>query len=251
MATPSGALVGNIVGTPESQPTTASVPYTNVGEVERWASAIGGGALALYGLRRGSLGGIALAIIGGALIQRGVSGHSELYSAAGVSTARHSAAHSENVSVRGGHGIKFEKSISVDRAPAELYRFWRNLENLPRFMNHLEAVHIVGENRSHWVAKAPAGTTVAWNAEVYNDKPNEMIAWRSLDGSDVDSAGSVHFIPATNGGTVVRVVLKYDPPGGSIGGFVARLFGENPEQQIAEDLKRFKAAMETGEFDIS
>ena len=115
-------------------------------------------------------------------------------------------------------------------------------------MNHLEAVRVTGENRSHWVAKAPAGTTVEWDAEVYNEKPNELIAWRTLEGADVDSAGSVRFEQSEGGrGTVVRVTLKYDPPGGSIGAAIATLFGENPEQQIDEDLRRFKQLIETGE----
>ncbi|HVF56464.1 MAG TPA: SRPBCC family protein [Pyrinomonadaceae bacterium] len=221
----------------------------NVGQAERWVSAIGGGALALYGLTRGSLGGVALALLGGSLIYRGTTGHCNVYDAMGYSTAEGgSLRNSENVSVRGGHGVKVEKSVTISRSPEELFRFWRNFENLPRFMNHLESVHVTGATRSHWVAKAPAGTTVEWDAEIYNEKENELIAWRSLEGADVDSAGSVRFEPATGGrGTTVRIVLKYDPPGGAVGAAVARLFGENPEQQIEEDLRRFKQVMETGE----
>ncbi|HEX3560586.1 MAG TPA: SRPBCC family protein [Pyrinomonadaceae bacterium] len=221
----------------------------NVGEVERWASAIGGGALALYGLTRGSLGGIALALVGGALVQRGVTGHCNLYDAIGYNSAEgDSLRNSENVSVPAGRGIKVEKSVTINRPPGELYSFWRNFENLPRFMNHLESVRVTSEGRSHWVAKAPAGRSVEWDAEIYNEKEGEMIAWRTLENADVDSAGSVHFEQAAGGrGTLVRVVLKYDPPGGKLGALVARLFGENPEQQITEDLGRFKQLMETGE----
>lgn len=220
----------------------------NVGQTERWASAIGGGALAIYGLTRGSLGGIALALVGGALVQRGVSGHCGVYDAMNFSTAEGSARSSENVSVPGDRGTKVEKSVTINRSPEELYAFWRNFENLPRFMNHLESVRVTGEKSSHWVATAPAGTTVEWDAEIFNERANELIAWRSLEGADVDSAGSVHFEPATGGrGTVVRVILKYDPPGGVVGAAVAKLFGENPEQQIDEDLRRFKQVMETGE----
>jgi uncharacterized membrane protein len=221
----------------------------NVGQAERWASAIGGGALALYGITRGSLGGIALALVGGALVQRGATGHCNLYEAMGYSSAEgESLRNSENVSVPAGRGIKLEKSVTISRSPEDLYRFWRNFENLPRFMNHLESVRETGEGRSHWVAKAPAGRSVEWDAEIYNEKEGEMIAWRTLEGADVASAGSVHFEPAAGGrGTFVRVVLKYDPPGGKLGALVARLFGENPEQQIDEDLGRFKQLMETGE----
>ena len=226
-----------------------SSAVVNVGQTERWASAIGGGALALYGLTRGSLGGIALALVGAALVQRGATGHCNLYDAMGYSSAEGGGLrNSENVSVPAGRGIKVEKSVTINRPPGELYRFWRNFENLPRFMNHLESVRVTGEGRSHWVAKAPAGSTVEWDAEIYNEKEGEMIAWRTLEGADVASAGSVHFEEAPGGrGTLMRVVLKYDPPAGKLGAIIARLFGENPEQQIAEDLGRFKQLMETGE----
>jgi uncharacterized membrane protein len=222
----------------------------NVGQVERWASALGGGALAVYGLTRGSLGGVALALVGAALVQRGYSGHCNLYEAVGYNSAGDASLRNrENVSVPAERGIKVEESVTINRSPEELYSFWRNFENLPRFMNHLEAVHQTGGNRSHWVAKAPAGMTVEWDAEVYNEKEGELIAWRTLEGSQVASAGSVRFEAAPGGrGTTVRVVLKYDPPGGALGAAVARLFGENPEQQISEDLRRFKQLMETGEI---
>jgi len=243
------ALTGGVQATDEADGGERQGATVNVGQTERWASAIGGGALALYGITRGSLGGIALALVGAALVQRVFSGHCNMYEAMGFSTADDaSLRNSENVSVPAGRGIKLEKSVTINRSPEELYRFWRNFENLPRFMNHLESVTETGAGRSHWTAKAPAGSTVEWDAEIYNEKEGEMIAWRTLEGADVASAGSVHFEPAASGrGTVVRVVLKYDPPGGKLGALVARLFGENPEQQIAEDLGRFKQLMETGE----
>jgi uncharacterized membrane protein len=221
----------------------------NVGQTERWVSAVGGGALALYGLTRGSLGGIALALVGAALVQRGYSGHCNLYEAMGYSTGGDAGLrNSENVSVPAERGIKVEKSVTINRPVGELYGYWRDFNNLPRFMNHLESVRQTGGQRSHWVAKAPAGTTVEWDAEIYNEKENELIAWRTLEGSQVSSAGSVRFEESPGGrGTVVRVTLKYDPPGGKLGALVARLFGENPEQQIDEDLGRFKQLMETGE----
>jgi uncharacterized membrane protein len=224
----------------------------NVGETERWASAIGGGALALYGItqliKNGSWGGAVLALVGGSLIYRGTSGHCAMYEAAGINTAGtgEGSQKSPVVSVPADRGIKVEESITINnRRPEELYRFWRSFENLPRFMDHLQSVTTTGGNRSHWVAKAPAGTSVEWDAEVYNEKEGELIAWRSLEGSEVDNAGSVHFTPSGNG-TEVRVVLKYDPPGGALGAAVAKLFGEEPSQQIQEDLRRFKQLMETG-----
>ncbi|HEV2914790.1 MAG TPA: SRPBCC family protein [Pyrinomonadaceae bacterium] len=223
----------------------------NVGEIERWASAIGGGALAVYGVTRlissGSVGGAVLALVGGCLIYRGTTGHCDMYEAVGINTAG-TGTTNPVVSVPADRGIRVEKSIIINKSPEELYSFWRNFENLPRFMNHLESVTTTGEGRSHWVARAPAGTTVEWDAEVYNEKEGELIAWRSLDGADVDNAGSVRFEPSTGErGTTVRVTLRYDPPGGALGAAVAKLFGENPEQQIEEDLRRFKQVMEAGE----
>ena len=220
----------------------------NVGEVERWASAIGGGALALYGLSRGTLGGVVLALVGGSLVYRGATGHCNMYEALHISTAGDTGRRSPAVVIPGQRGIKVEKAVTVNRSPEELYRFWRNFENLPRFMYHLESVHVTGEGRSHWVAKAPAGTTVEWDAEIYNEKENELIAWRSLEGADVPNAGSVRFQSAPGGrGTEVRVTLEYDPPGGVIGATIAKLFGEEPSQQVEEDLRRFKQTMEAGE----
>ena len=232
---------------------TTSSTSVNVGQYERWASAIGGGALAVYGVTRvlsgGSLGGAVLALVGGALIYRGTTGHCNVYQAAGINTAGTAGTDNPVVSVPASSGIKVEKSVTINKSPEELYSFWRRFENLPRFMNHLESVTTAPGGRSHWVAKAPAGSTVEWDAEVYNEKEGELIAWRSLDGADVDNAGSVRFEQAAGGGgTTVRVTLRYDPPGGALGAAVAKLFGENPEQQIEEDLRRFKQVMETGEI---
>jgi len=239
--TAAGQDVSELTG---GESTTSSSPV-NVGQYERWASAVGGGALALYGITRGSLGGIALALVGAALVQRGVSGHCNLYEAINFNSAGGEGLRSsENVSVPAERGTKVEHSVTINRPPAEIYGFWRNFENLPRFMNHLESVKRFGGNRSHWVAKAPGGTTVEWDAEVYNEKEGEMIAWRTLEGSQVASAGSVHFEPAGANATNVRVNLKYDPPGGKLGSLVARLFGENPQRQVEEDLARFKEIME-------
>lgn len=145
--------------------------------------------------------------------------------------------------------IRVEKSVTVNRSPEELYRFWRKVENLPQFMHHLESVQATSATRSHWVAKAPAGATVEWDAEIINDEPGALIAWRSLEGADVDSAGSVRFVPTPAGrGTEVKVKMHYSPPGGIIGATIAKLFGLEPGLQLQEDLRRFKRIMETGEI---
>jgi uncharacterized membrane protein len=144
--------------------------------------------------------------------------------------------------------IRVQQSITVNRPPEELYRFWRDFANLPRFMRHLEAVQVTSETRSHWQVKAPIGMRVEWDAEIINDRPNELIAWRSCEGADVDNAGTVHFTPAPGGrGTEIRVELQYIPPGGVLGAAIAKLFGEAPDQQVSEDLRRLRQVVEVGE----
>jgi uncharacterized membrane protein len=139
------------------------------------------------------------------------------------------------------------KSVTINRPRQEVYEFWRDLEHLPTFMIHLEAVTSSGDGRSHWVANAPAGR-VEWDAEIIEDRPGAIIAWQSLQGSDVPNGGSVRFTDApADRGTEVHVDLHYDPPAGSAGAMVARLFGEEPHQQLSDDLRRFKQVMETGE----
>jgi uncharacterized membrane protein len=146
-------------------------------------------------------------------------------------------------------GVHLERSITINRPPDELYAFWRRFETLPQFMNHLEAVEVKDERHSHWVAKGPAGLKAEWDAEIIQDKPGELISWRSVEGSSVDNAGSVRFERATGGrGTVLRVKLAYTPPAGSLGTRFARIFGEAPEKQVPVDLMRFKQLMETGEI---
>jgi uncharacterized membrane protein len=216
----------------------------NVGDVERWASLLGGGALLAYGLSRASPGGLALALLGGALAYRGVTGHCSVYGTLGISTAER---HGPQAAIPAGHGVKVEKSIIIQRPPEELYRFWRNFENLPRVMDHLAEVHVSDPHRSHWVAKGPLGTRAEWDAEVITDKENELIGWRSLEGSGVDTAGSVHFQRAPwDRGTEVKVVLKYNPTAGKAGAALAKLLGQDPERYIEEDLRRFKQLMEAG-----
>jgi len=147
------------------------------------------------------------------------------------------------------HGIRVHKVVTIEKPADELYRYWRDFENLPRFMRYLESVRKMDERRSHWVAKAPMGRTVAWDAEITEDRPNERIAWHSLPGADVDNSGAVAFAAAPGGrGTVVRVELEYNPPGGVIGATIARAFGKEPGQQVQEDLRRFKQVMELGEI---
>jgi uncharacterized membrane protein len=221
----------------------------NVGQTERLVSAVAGGAIALLGLRARSIPGLVAAVGGAALIHRGIRGRCPAYDALGVDTAhprreRNGAEPSEYFR----RGLHLEEVFTVNRTPWELYAFWRNFEHLPRFMSHLGSVKVLDDRRSHWVARGPAGRTVEWDAEIINDEPNALIAWRSLENADVDNAGSVRFVPGPEGrGTQVKVVIDYIPPAGRIGSAIAYLFGEEPSIQVREDVRRFKRLMETGE----
>src|SRR6185369_11404345 len=149
-------------------------------------------------------------------------------------------------------GIQAKGTCFINLPPEEVYEFWRDFENLPRFMRHLESVRDLGDGRSHWKAKGPAGTEVEWHATIIADVPNEVITWRSLEGSDVDNAGAVRFERAPgNRGTILQVNLEYNPVGGVLGAAVAKLFGEEPGQQLDDDLRRFKQVLEIGEVVVS
>lgn len=144
------------------------------------------------------------------------------------------------------------KSITVNRPPEDVYNFWHDFEKLPTFMSHLESVQVNADGVSHWRAKGPAGMTVEWDATITEDQPNRLIAWRSLEGSDVTHIGAVHFEPAPGGrGTEVRVEVEYELPAGKIGQLAAKLFGEDPAHQMHDDLHAFKQVMETGEVVLS
>ena len=148
--------------------------------------------------------------------------------------------------------VRIERVTTINKPVHEVYQFWRNFENFPRFMRHIESVEKLDDRRSRWRATAPAGQTVEWEAELLEDRPDEWIAWRSVEGSQIQNSGSVRFSPAPGArGTEVRVQLQYSPPAGSFGRGIAWLFGQEPDQQIHYDLHRFKQLMETGEIPLS
>lgn len=224
-------------------PTARRADNQNVSAFERMLSLAGGSGLLAYGLSRRNLPGLALAAVGGGLVYRGLSGFCSLYHALGINTADRP--EGPMASVRAGHGFRIDETITVGCPPEHLYAFWRDFQNLPRIMRHLERVDVINARRSHWVAKGPLGLRVEWDAVIHTERENELISWRSLPGSDIDTAGSVHFRRIPGGeGTLVRVELKYNPLGGQLGAAVARLLGEAPEVQIREDLEHFKQEME-------
>ncbi len=190
-------------------------------------SLLGGSSLALFGASRKSLSGAALAAGGGYLVYRGVR------------DLRNGAPQS----------IEVEKSLTILKSPEELYGFWSDFENLPKFMRHLRQVQRIDERRSRWTTHAPLGKTLTWEAEITHETPNQIIAWRSLPDSDIENMGSISFTPAPAGrGTEVKVSLLYNPPGGRLGHTFATIFGRDAEQQVLEDLRRFKQLMECGEI---
>lgn len=218
----------------------------NVGDVERWASAIGGTLFVAQGLRGRSLPGIALALFGGGMIYRGVTGHCGAYQALKIDTSdKHRSEADEHVH----HGRLIKHVTVIDRPSHELYNFWRNVENSPRFMTNIKAVIKTGEKTSHWVSEGPFGKTFEWDSETINDDPGRMFAWKSLPGADVVNAGAVHFEPATGGrGTKVTLEVNYEPPAGMLGVTIAKLIGQDPDSMSKENLRHFKQLMETGEI---
>jgi uncharacterized membrane protein len=221
-------------------------PDANVGTLERWGSVALGTALLTYGMRRRQTPGIGASAAGITLLYRGATGHCPVYRQLGVKTT---STFDTRAALSGARGFHVHESVHVEKPLEDVYRFWRNLENLPRFMTHLERVIDLGNGRSHWVAKGPAGWSVEWDAEIVNEVPDKVIGWRSLPRSDVVSAGSVNFdrVGASRS-TQITVHLQYAPPGGRLGKVVAQLFGNEPSQAIREDLRRMKRLLEAGEI---
>jgi len=181
-------------------------------------------------------------LVGAALVYRGTSGFSHLYHALGVRTAPSSATLPYEI------GVHVRAAVTINQPRSTVYAFWRELENLPRFMKHLIDVEPLAEGRSRWMAEGPGGRRFTWDAEVISELQDEYIAWKSLPGSEVDSAGSVRFNEAPGGrGTEIRVRLQYNPPAGRFGAFLAKIMGREPQQEITADLRRLKQYLETGE----
>jgi uncharacterized membrane protein len=211
---------------------SASIQFKDAGRgairsdsARKWGALIGGGVLAIYGFSRRSPSGIALAAAGGTLAYLG---------------ANQKAFRSEPTTV---------SSILMNCSPQDAYRFWRDFDNLPRFMHHLEDVNVLDDRRSHWTALGPMGRKVEWDAEIVEDRENELIAWRSLPGSDVQMDGRVEFREApADRGTIIRAVVHFRPPGGVLGSSIARFLSKNANFIMRQDLRRLEALLESGEI---
>jgi uncharacterized membrane protein len=205
-------------------------------------SLVAGLGLGITGLATGRLKGLALTALGAGLVWRGYTGHCGCYTMLGIDNAERK----PYTAIPAQQGVKVEKTLVVDRPAHDLYRFWRRLENLPQVMRHLKDVRSIDSQLSRWVADGALGKDVEWNAEIINEREDEMLAWASLPGGDLETAGSVHFRPLGGERTEVIVSLKYNPPAGKVGAQVATLFGEGLEKKLEEDLNTFKQVMETG-----
>ncbi|MBX6332726.1 MAG: DUF2892 domain-containing protein [Gemmatimonadaceae bacterium] len=221
----------------------------NISNTERWVSVAAGSALAAYGLTQHSWRRIAMAAAGAGLLGRGITRRCPVYRAIGVDTAHPARGRNLITAIIPARPIEVERSVTISRPREEVYRFWRDFTNLPRVMQHLESVTVLDDRRSHWAAKAPVGRPVEWDAEIVDDVPNERIAWRSVRDSGLDTSGWVRFADAPGGrGTTVLAQFRYGAPAGKLGVAVATLLGENPEQQVREDLRHLKQVLEAGEI---
>lgn len=218
----------------------------NVGSLERWISLATGTLLGAAAVKRRGLLGVLAGALGAELVYRAATGFCPIYGALGIDTADGYGEHNPNASVPYGRGVRVEQTVTVAKPARELYAFWRRLETLPQFMRHVEEVTALTDIRSRWRVRAPIGSRATWEAEIINDIPGQLIGWRSLPGSAIHHAGSVHF-DSRDGLTEVRVVLEYAPPARYVGASIARILGEDPHRQIADDLQRFKAIVERGE----
>jgi uncharacterized membrane protein len=212
----------------------------NVGQKERIASVIGGTALSVIGIRKwNTVYGKALAAAGAVLLKRGVTGYCEVNSLLKRNTANKKAS-----------AMEVKAVLTVLKPVNEVYEFWRNLENLPQFMQHLESVEVLDERRSSWAARIPGGLgKISWEAVIHDEESNRFLSWSSLPGSTIDNAGHITFEEAQGGeGTVVHARISYRLPGGDVGGLAGKLFNPFVESMIKADLRRFKSLLETGEI---
>lgn len=229
---------------PATSCSTNACQTQNVGNWERVGSVIGGSLLAMYGLSRGRASGLILGALGGALVYRGATGHCHGYEALGLDTSKHN----DVTAVPAQQGLHVVHHLQINRTPKELYRFWRDVENLPQVLTHVETITKLDERRSRWTAKGPFGRSYTWEAEIFNDREPELIAWRSLPDSDIETAGSIRFHPLpADRGTAVNVTMKYNPPAGKVGSTIAWMTGNDIEQHVRQDLQRFKSLMEAQE----
>lgn len=223
---------------------TGTAHRRNVGDMERRLSLAGGAVSALLGLRRGGLMGLIMTGLGAMLMYRGGTGHCAMYERMGVSTSRSS---DKGLFGRSSSSSpRLHASVTINRDRSEVYGYWRDFSNLARFMRYIEEVRPTGEKTSHWTADVPMAGQLEWNAEVTADVPDDRIAWRSVEGSEVETRGEVRFRSSPHG-TEVEVEMSYQLPGGTAGAVASKLARSLTQAMLREDLRRFKRLMEAGE----
>lgn len=231
------------------QPVPRKVQVTNVGRVDRLLSAINGSLFIAYGLSRRSATGILLALLGGGLIYRAVTGRSNLYRMLDISTLNESPR--TLASLPGAAGVKISRAVTIERSPEDLYRFWRDLEMAPLYMPNMMSVQVMGPRTSHWTAKTSTGSSLEWDSEITQDITNQHISWRSI-GTDkplTGHTGLVRFeLAGDNRGTVVTLEIDFRQFRGPLAITLGKVFGRLPEQQVYETLRNFKELMEAGEI---
>lgn len=218
---------------------------TNVGNNERVVSALAGGLLAMWGLRRKGPLGYGAAALGAELLYRGTSGHCPAYSAMGIST-HETRQRGTPVDVNHDRAVDVRYGVTIARPREELFAIWRDFSTLPQFMGPLERVDVLTPTTSHWVTKGPAGMKVEWDAEIVDEREGEWIAWRSIEPAQVPNNGTVMFRDLGGDQTEVFVTLEAQPPAGKFGSMVASMFGRSPEQEVKQSLERFKEMCESG-----
>ncbi|MDZ4783774.1 MAG: SRPBCC family protein [Planctomycetia bacterium] len=222
------------------QETSCSSKPINVHEGERILSVGGGALVLLYALDCRPLGALMSFVVGGGLVYRGLTGHCQLYDKLGISTAPSP----ETGGVPAQRGERLERQLVIQAPPEKVYKFWRELSNLPSVLTHVSCVVQLEERNSRWQAETPLGTNLEWQAEIIKDEPNRLIAWQSLPGGSLSTAGSVKFEPQGSSQTKLTLNMKYDPPGGKVGVWVAKALGVDLLTELNDDLRAFKQRME-------
>jgi len=219
---------------------TASEEKINLNWPERYISIAAGVKLGFSGLRnlfKSPFSSLLKLGAGGYLMNRGITGHCELYSQMGKDTT-------EPVNIN----IKY--SFTVSKPRSVVYSFWRKLDNLPLFMNHLESVDVLDSERSHWVLKLPTGVAnVSWVAEIVMDVPGEFIGWSSLPGSVIDTAGKIRFRDTQDGGTLIDLLITYQPPAGGIGASLAHVLNPVFKNMVDADVQNFRQYMDMADLE--
>jgi uncharacterized membrane protein len=227
-----------------SQDGAQAAQAINVGKTERTLSTLSGLAIIALAMRTRGWKGVALALVGANMLVRGSTGYCWIYKALGINTAVGS--EGRQIAIPHEQGVRVERSIIIRRPLSEVYRFWRNLENLPRFMEMLDSVRVLNDGVSRWTVTGPAGVKLTWDAVVINEQQNKLLAWRSKEGAQVANSGTVTFRPTADGqGTILNLKMEYIPPAGQVGNAVAKLLGFDPAVQVPEDLTRLKQILES------